>query len=209
MGTRDRRVDAYIAKSAPFARPVLAHLREAVHAACPGVEETMKWGHPHFMYHGMLCGMGAFQQHCTFGFWKGELIVDPKDRPAEQGMGQFGRITALADLPAKQVLRGYVRAAMKLNEQGVPKPAMVRARRKAASSARRPVVLPAELGAALARQRRARTAFEGFSPSQRREYAEWIAEAKRAETRAARVRQAIAWIAEGKPRNWKYLKRWR
>jgi hypothetical protein len=117
MGIRDPRVDAYIAKSAEFARPILMHLREVVHAACPDVEEAMKWSHPHFMYHGMLCGMAAFKQHCTFGFWKFDLIV-AGDKAAEAAMGQFGRITKVADLPSKKVLTGYIKQAMKLNEEG-------------------------------------------------------------------------------------------
>src|SRR6185369_4149318 len=121
MGKRDPRVDAYIEKSADFAKPILAHLRDVVHAACPQVEETMKWSFPHFMHHGMLCGMAAFKQHCTFGFWKGELIVSGNPS-AEAAMGQFGRLTKLSDLPSKKVLTGYVKQAMKLNEEGVKAP---------------------------------------------------------------------------------------
>src|SRR5262249_3973174 len=114
MGTRDARVDAYIAKAAEFAKPILGHLREAIHGACPDVAETMKWSFPHFEYKGLLCSMAAFKEHCAFGFWKGSLIVDKDNRPVEQAMGQFGRITALSDLPSKKVLTGYIKQAMKL-----------------------------------------------------------------------------------------------
>src|SRR5271155_741106 len=116
MGTRDDRVDAYIARSAEFARPILTHLRDVVHAACPEVEETIKWSFPHFLYKGMLCSMAAFKEHCTFGFWKGALVVAGGGGAAEKAMGQFGRITSLAELPAKKVLTSTIKAAMKLNE---------------------------------------------------------------------------------------------
>lgn len=198
MATRDPRIDAYIARSADFARPVLAHLRDVVHAACPGVEETMKWGAPHFMYRGMLCGMSAFKAHCTFGFWRGRLIVEGNGRNAE-AMGQFGRITALADLPSRTVLAGYVRAAMALNEQGVKSP--TRSKRTPKPEAK----VPRDLAAALGKNRKARATFEGFSPSRRREYIEWITEAKADATRERRLATTIEWLAEGKSRNWKYL----
>ena len=120
MATRDPRVDAYIAKSADFARPILVHLRELVHAACPDVEETMKWSFPHFMYKGMLCGMSAFKQHVAFGFWLGKLVTSTgKD---DEAMGQFGCITRIADLPSKKTLTSLVRKAMVLNEAGVTSP---------------------------------------------------------------------------------------
>ena len=122
MGTRDARVDAYIAKSAEFARPILTHLRDVVHAACPDVEETMKWSFPHFMYKGMLCSMASFKEHCAFGFWKSSLDRRERGGEVEKAMGQFGRITKLSDLPSKKVLSGYIKEAMKLNEDGVKSP---------------------------------------------------------------------------------------
>jgi uncharacterized protein YdeI (YjbR/CyaY-like superfamily) len=198
MGTRDRRVDAYIGKSAEFARPILARLREDVHASCPGVVETIKWGMPAFDYEGLLCGLAAFKRHCTFGFWKHALVVgdDPK---AEEAMGSFGRITSVADLPPRSVFRRYVRKAMRLNEQGVKLP-REKARRK------RPIPMHPAMKQALAANRKAATTFDAFPPSHRREYLEWIAEAKQEATRARRIAQAVEWLAEGKPRNWKYMK---
>src|SRR5687768_11293887 len=145
MGTRDPRIDAYIAKSADFAKPVLTSLRETVHSACPDVEETMKWSAPHFMYHGMLCGMSAFKQHCAFGFWKGSLIVDGDGREVEQAAGQFGRITSVSDLPSKKELTAYIRKAMKLNEEGVPSPS--RSKPKATGTAAGEIVVPDALAA--------------------------------------------------------------
>lgn len=198
MGTRDPRVDAYMKKVAPFARPILAHLREIVHASCPDVVETIKWGSPAFEYEGPLCGMAAFKQHCAFGFWKHSLVVG-KDRRARDAMGSFGRIESLADLPSKTALRDYVRKAMRLNEEGVKAPAKHPRVKKA-------IPMHPDLKRALARNRKAAATFEAFSPSHRREYLEWVAEAKRDETRAKRVAQAIEWMAEGKPRNWKYMR---
>lgn len=198
MGTRDPRVDAYIAGAAPFARPILERLREAVHAACPQCEETLKWRSPTFLYRGaILCGMAAFKQHAMFGFWKGALI--DTGGKIDLAMGQFGRLESVADLPAKRALAGYIKKAMALEDAGVKAP-----RTKSGKPKPAPAV-PEDLARALARNRRARQTFEEFSPSHRREYVEWITEAKRQETRERRVAQAVVWLSEGKPRNWKYL----
>jgi uncharacterized protein YdeI (YjbR/CyaY-like superfamily) len=197
MGQRDPRVDAYIANAADFARPILTHLRAVVHETCPEVEETMKWSFPHFMYHGILCSMAAFKAHCAFGFWKGRLVLG--EAVEEDAMGQFGRITSVRDLPAKRVLAGYVRTAMALNRDGVKAP-----RASAPATAARSTRLPADFAAALARNRAALDTFDAFSPSHRREYVEWITEAKRDATRERRIEEAIRMLSEGKTRNWKY-----
>ncbi|MEO8460483.1 MAG: YdeI/OmpD-associated family protein [Dokdonella sp.] len=196
MAIRDPRVDQYIAKSAEFARPILAHVRECVHAACPKVEETIKWGMPYFVYQGNLCGMAAFKQHCAFGFWKRQLIK-PAGKGDGDAMGQFGRITALSDLPSAKVLAGYIKQAMALNEAGIQPPKT--------PSKKPTLAIPDDLVAALKRNRKAAAVFEKFAPSHRREYIEWLTEAKRAETRERRLATAIEWISEGKQRNWKYM----
>jgi hypothetical protein len=96
MGEKLAGVDAYIARAATFAQPILKHLRATVHNACPEVEEALKWGMPFFVYRGSpLCSMAAFKQHCSFGFWKAALVTGTK-RGAREGMGDFGKITALA-----------------------------------------------------------------------------------------------------------------
>jgi uncharacterized protein YdeI (YjbR/CyaY-like superfamily) len=200
MGTRDPRVDAYIARSAEFARPILSHLREIVHSACPDVEETLKWNAPHFMYRGMLAGMSAFKAHCAFGFWKGSLVTGGDGGLEAQAMGQFGRITSLDDLPPKRVIAGFVKQAMKLNEEGVKIP-------KRRKTPKPDPVMPTELAEALRKNPKARATFEAFSPSHRREYVEWITEAKGEDTRQRRLANAIEWMAEGKARNWKYMAR--
>jgi uncharacterized protein YdeI (YjbR/CyaY-like superfamily) len=197
MGTKDPRIDAYIAKSADFARPILTHLRAVVHAACPEVEETMKWSSPHFDYKGeMMCGMAAFKEHCRFGFWKGSLIPGV---PALSDLveGPMGRITSVKDLPSKTVLGGYVKQAMKLNDTGVKAERMK-------GPPKKPVRTPPDLSRALKGNKAAGAAFESFSPSAKREYIQWLLEAKTDETRARRLDTAIGWIAEGKTRNWKY-----
>jgi len=199
MGTRDPRVTAYITQAAPFARPILTHLRELVHAACPEAEETLKWRMPVFMYHGILCSMAAFKEHAAFGFWKGSLVFD-SDK-AREAMGTFGRLTAVADLPSKRALTAYVRKAMTLNAEGITAPPRRAARPKP------PLRTPPDLGAALRKHTKARATWEDSSPSHRREYVEWITEAKRPETRARRVATTVEWLAEGKSRNWKYEKR--
>lgn len=201
MGTRDTRVDAYIAKAPAFAQPILEHLRDVVHGACPEVEETLKWGMPHFLHNGMLCGMSAFKAHCAFGFWKHALVILEKSRSGGGGMGHFGRITSIADLPSKRVLEGYVRTAMKLNEKGVKNPARAPRKPKA------PATVPPDFRRALAARDGAKARFQELSPSRRREYVEWVTEAKRDETRARRIETAVEWIGEGKSLNWRYEKR--
>jgi uncharacterized protein YdeI (YjbR/CyaY-like superfamily) len=198
MGKRDPRVDTYIANSADFAKPILTHIRAVVHEACPDVEETIKWSMPHFDHEGILCGMASFKEHCAFHIWKGSLIVGDGAREA---MGQFGRITRVSDLPSKKAITVYIRQAMKLREDGVKNPARSKPRKKAK------LVVPTELTSALKKNKKAAAAFEGFPPSHKREYADWISEAKRDETRKRRVDAAVEWMAEGKSRNWKYEKR--
>ena len=203
MGTKDRRIDAYIAKSADFAKPVLNHLRKLVHAACPEVEETMKWNFPHFMHKGILCSMASFKNHCAFGFWKGASIFG-KNRSAgnreKEAMGQFGRITVISDLPKKDVLIGYIKKAVRLNDAGTRLPA------KPSSKEKKVLVVPDYVMAALKKNQKALTTFENFSYSHKKEYVEWITESKREETRNKRLTTAIAWMAAGKPRHWKYGK---
>jgi uncharacterized protein YdeI (YjbR/CyaY-like superfamily) len=197
MGNRDPRVDAYIAKSADFAKPILEYLRETVHGAVPGLEETMKWSMPAFYYKGPLCNMAAFKEHCAFGFWKGSLVVGDVAREA---MGHMGRITSLKDLPPKKELVRLIKEAARLNDEGVKV-------ERAPRTAKKPAKTPDDLAAALARNKKASATFENFPPSHRREYIEWITDAKGEETRKRRVAQAVEWMAEGKSRNWKYMKK--
>jgi uncharacterized protein YdeI (YjbR/CyaY-like superfamily) len=201
MGVRDDRVDAYLAKSPEYARPILMHLREVVHSACPEVEETMKWSRPHFLYKGMLCGMSAFKEHCAFGFWKSSLIVEKGASKDEPSMGQFGRIARLSDLPPDKVLIGYIHEAMRLNDQNIPSPTRMTPKSKTP----RELIVPEDLAKALDGNLAARATFERFSTSNKREYIEWITEAKTQATRSRRLETAVEWMAEGKPRNWKYM----
>jgi uncharacterized protein YdeI (YjbR/CyaY-like superfamily) len=197
--SHDPRVDAYIARSADFAQPILEYVRMLVHEACPDVEETIKWGMPTFMHAGsMLCGMAAFKQHASFGFWKHALVVDDAAASTE-GMGSFGKLASVADLPTKRQLLAYLKKAMRLNEQGTK----TSGARKTATPKPLPK-MPADFAAALRANPAAKTAFEHFAPSHRREYLEWILDAKREDTRARRIAQAVEWLAEGKSRNWKY-----
>ena len=194
MGTKDKRFDAYIAKADDFAQPILEQLREAVHRACPDVEETMKWSSPTFMHHGILCGMAAFKQHCMFHFWKEPLL---RSQETDAVLGQLNRLQDVSELPPKRTITKLIKTAMALNEDGVVAPR--------AKPTKKAVAVPDDLMAALKKNRRALTAFEKFSPSHKREYVEWIAEAKRDETRNRRIVTAIAWMSDGKPRNWKYM----
>jgi uncharacterized protein YdeI (YjbR/CyaY-like superfamily) len=200
MSTRDPRVDAYIAQAGEFARPILTFLREAVHKGCPEIVETMKWSAPFFMRKAILCNMAAFKAHCSFGFWKnGAQVLGKDDSSIPEGMGQFGRIASLKDLPSEKILIGYVKKAVEFDEGG-----QKRAAKRTAPKAKPPAKPPQDLVAPLQRNKKARETFDQFSPSHQREYIEWITEAKRAETREKRLVQTTQWLTEGKPRHWKY-----
>lgn len=198
MGKKDPRVDAYIENAADFAKPILTRLRKVVHTACPDVEETMKWSFPHFDYKGMMCSMASFKEHCAFGFWKGALVVG--DDARDDAMGHLGRIESLDDLPSDKTLATYVKRAMKLNDEGVKSPYMANRR------ARAPLKVPAYFMAAVKKNKKALKTFESFSQSHKREYVQWITDAKTDETRARRLATAVEWMAEGKSRNWKYTR---
>ncbi len=199
----DSRVDAYIEKAAPFAQPILKHIRKLMHQACPRARESVKWGMPFFLQQGViLANMAAFKQHCAFGFWGSEMnkLLAADGLHSSHAMGSLGRITGSQDLPADKFMLAYMRRAAELVESGKRKKSIERPKKPA----KRAVRIPAELAAALRGNKLAAKAFAGFSPSCRREYAEWIAEAKRPETREKRLAQAITWIAQGKTRYWKY-----
>ncbi|HXB92853.1 MAG TPA: YdeI/OmpD-associated family protein [Puia sp.] len=204
MSNQDPRIDAYIAKAADFAKPILTHIRKLVHKACPGVTETVKWGMPFFEYNGtILCNIAAFKQHCAFGFWNASLMKDPegimqvKDRTA---MGHFDRITSQKDLPSDKIMIAYIKESASLIEKGVKKPAP---KKKAPAG---PLPVPAELAATLKKNKKAQATFDAFSPSHRKEYIEWIIDAKTDATREKRLATTIEWLTAGKSRMWKYQK---
>jgi len=198
MPTTDPRVDAYIEKSKDFAKPILTHIRALVHATCPEATETLKWSMPSFEYKGILCGFAAFKEHCTFGFWKQTLMESDAFSETKTAMGSFGKLTSLKDLPSDAVMKKLIKQAMKLNDDGVKvtKP----------KHEKKEVVIPEILLEALAKNEKAAETYNNFPPSCRREYAEWIAEAKTEPTREKRLAQTIEWLSEGKRRNWKYEK---
>jgi uncharacterized protein YdeI (YjbR/CyaY-like superfamily) len=192
MPKQDPRVDAYIARAADFARPILLRVRKLVHATCPEVTEAIKWGVPFYEHKGILLTTPAFKQHCALIFWKSKLIFDKGDQQKK-----LRRIISLADLPGDKILAGYIKRAIELNEAGVKTP-----RRQPKSKEK--LTVPDYFLAALAKNKKTLVTFQNFSPSCQREYIEWITDAKREETRAKRMQTAIEWITKGKSRNWKY-----
>jgi uncharacterized protein YdeI (YjbR/CyaY-like superfamily) len=205
MGTTDKRIDSYIEKAQPFAQPIMKKLRELVHKACPEVTETIKWGMPSFEYKGPMFGFAAFKQHCVGGFWKSKLLKDPNgylgERSAQGGeaMGNLGRMTSMKDLPPDKTFVDFVKQHIKLNDEGI--------KVKKKPAVKKELVIPKELITALRKNKKAKETFENFSPSNKREYAEWILDAKTDDTRAKRLETAVEWMAEGKPRLWKYMKK--
>lgn len=194
----DPRIDAYIAKSADFARPILTHLRQLVHTHCPDATETIKWGMPTFEYKGgIFCHMAAFKAHCAFGFWLGDFL-NIETKP-DKAMGQFGCIASLADLPSDAKMAKFIREAMKLHDAGV-KPST---KNNAADAEK--LVAPSYFLAAIKKNKKALATYTAFTPSKKKEYVEWVVEAKTEVTRDKRLAQAVEWMSEGKVRNWKYI----
>ncbi len=198
MPTIDPFVDAYIDKSKDFAKPVLNHIRALVHEACPDVVETKKWSFPHFDYKGMLCSMASFKEHCAFGFWKQSLLEANAFPTEKTAMGSFGRIASIVDLPDDMTMKKLIAAAMKLNDDGIKvvkvKPA----------GERKELVVPDVLLEELAKNEAAAVTFNNFPYSKKKDYVEWITEAKSDATKEKRLKTAIEWLTEGKARNWKY-----
>ena len=199
----ESKIDAYIASAAPFAQPILDHLRRLVHQACPDIEEKVKWGFPHFDYKGPMASMAAFKQHCAFTFWKGDLLTDPHkvmDKSRTESMGQMGKLTRLEDLPADEIMISLIKEAMALNDAGVKLP------QKARPEEKKELEIPDWFTEALKSNPKALMTFENFSYSHKKEYVEWVTGAKREETRADRMQKTLDLLAEGKSRNWKYQK---
>lgn len=197
MGTKDPRVDRYIEEANDFAKPILAELRRRVHAHVPEVEESLRWSAPTFLYKGkILAGMAAFKAHCVFGFW--HPLLREGDNSLE-GRNGSGRMEKVADIPMKPRFVRLAKEAVRLIDEDVKAPPKPKVEKK-------PLVVPPDLAAALKRNAKARATFEGFPPSAKKEYVDWITGAKREETRAERLATAIEWLAEGKRRHWKYEK---
>jgi uncharacterized protein YdeI (YjbR/CyaY-like superfamily) len=198
MARTDPRIDAYIDGKAPFARPILQHLRAAVHRALPDVEETLRWSMPSFTYQRqILCSMAAFKEHAVFGFWRGKEVSGEQE--SASAMGQFGRLTSIADLPDDAALDEMIRKAAALIDSGTRAPRPVK-------HPKPELAMPDDLASALAASPAAQASYDAFPPSAKRDYVEWVLGAKQPATRAKRIAQAVEWMAEGKRRNWKYEK---
>jgi uncharacterized protein YdeI (YjbR/CyaY-like superfamily) len=194
--SREPRIDAYIAKAAPFAQPILSHVRERVHVVVPDVEEAMKWSAPGFMLDGkILLIMAAFKQHAALNFWRGQEIGD--GTPKAGAMGQFGKLTSVGDLPAGKELDAIIREAAALAKTA-PAPRKTKHEPKPAPE------LHPDFAKALASNPNSKAVLDSFPPSAQRDYFEWISEAKQDATRQKRIDTAIEWLAEGKRRHWKY-----
>ena len=199
----DKRIDDYISESVDFAKPILNHLRKLIHIACPQVEETIKWGFPHFDYNGMMCSMASFKHHCAFGFWKAAIMKDAdqlKENNAN-AMGHSGKIKNLKDLPPDEIIIDRIKEAMKLNEEGIKLPERKKSDKKPE------IIVPFSLKKELVKYKKASDTFNNFSPFNKRDYIEWIEEAKTEDTKKKRILKTIELLTEGKKRNWKYEKK--
>lgn len=198
----DARIDAYVEKAPAFAQPILSHLRDLIHVHCPDIEETIKWGCPHFVYKDRnVFSMASFKRHCAFGFSLASVMPDPHgllEKEDKAAMGSLGRITSLKDLPSDRICAQYLEQSLRLVDEGV------KVRRQVKKTEISALDVPDYFLAALKKNKNALAAFENFAPSHRKEYLEWIMAAKKEETRDRRIAQAIEMMAAGKARHWKY-----
>lgn len=203
MSGKSPRVDEYIGKAAPYAKPILLRLRAIFHEAAPQIEEDIKWGIPAFMHKGIVCNLAAFKQHVSFGFWKGKLMKDPDGLFINKERTQITaiKLTTVDDIPPVDTLKAYIREAVDLNERGVKLPSAKK------NAGREKLEVPEDLAAALKSNPQASQTYKDFSYTNQKEYLEWITGAKRPETRQKRLTTAIEWMSEGKPRNWKYTRK--
>lgn len=200
MPVTDPRVDAYIDKAEQFAQPILLHIRKLVHKAFPEIIETMKWSFPHFEHKGVVCSMASFKQHCAFSFWKASIMKDPNkilQIKVRGAMGHFDRITSIKDLPQDKIMIAYIKEAISLNESGIKLPVKPK-------SSPKPLEIPDHITKALKKNAKANKTFEAFPYSHKKEYINWITEAKTDATKEKRIATMIEWLEEGKDRNWKY-----
>ncbi len=206
MKNADPRIDAYIEKAPDYSKPILEKLRRLIHRAHPSIKESIKWSTPTFEHKGIVTGMSAFKKHVSFGFWKAKAMRDPAGLfKGDAKQSPFAiKVSSVKELPPDKVIVAYVKEAVDLNERGVKASPSAGKKKKARAAP----AAPADLMNALKRKKKALATFEGFSPSHKREYVEWIIGAKREETRRKRIATALEWMAEGKPRNWKYMKKW-
>ncbi|HEY9534568.1 MAG TPA: YdeI/OmpD-associated family protein [Mucilaginibacter sp.] len=206
MEQYDPRIDEYIGKKAAFAQPILRHIRTLMHSVSPQITETIKWGHPFFEYKGILANMGGFKEHCVFGFWGSRALNDPngvmKFDDEKEAAGNFGRITKLSDLPDDAILKDFILQAIAIKDAGPGQKTQKKA--TAPKVPKAPIDMPDYFAAALETNTQALATFQNFSPSNKREYLEWIVEAKTEATRQKRIETALEWMSEGKSRNWKY-----
>ncbi len=198
MAQYDERVDNYINKAEPFAQPILNHIRNLVHQVSPLINETIKWGFPHFEYKAAICHMASFKAHCTLGFWKASLMKDPYQifNEKDTAMGSVGRIEKLEDLPSDKILTEYILEALRIDESGV--------KLKKVTTPKAEIPIPPYFVEELNQNPKAKQTFENFSPSHKREYLEWITTAKTEATKLKRMVTTIEWLTEGKSLNWKY-----
>lgn len=204
MPKKDKRIDAYISGRADFSKPILKHLRKLIHKGCPEAEETIKWGMPGFDYKGPFINFAAFKEHAVFGFWKAAIMKDKDillNDETKEAMGNLGKIKSMKDLPKDKVILGWIKEAKKLNDEGIKVP------KDKPKHPKKEIPMPADFKKTIAANKKAKEVYDKFSPSHKREYLEWITEAKTEKTRQLRIETTIEWLKEGKPRNWKYMKR--
>ncbi|MEO9802317.1 MAG: YdeI/OmpD-associated family protein [Reichenbachiella sp.] len=193
-----KKIDAYLTTVSSEHRPVLELIRKTVNAVDDRIQEDWKWRAPCFSLEGLVCWFVAFKSHVGLNFFKGALIedihnafVESEDEDKGNRMIHFKSI----DEVKVKVIQDYVKQAVLLNEQGI----------KIDFPKRKTLETPDYLIEALNKNKKAKDVFESFTDAQRKDYIEWLVEAKREETRNKRMTQAIEWIAEGKTRNWKYM----
>ncbi|MCB0792148.1 MAG: DUF1801 domain-containing protein [Flavobacteriales bacterium] len=196
------RINSHIAEQDEWKRRLMVRLRQLIHQVDPGIEETWRWNGPHFDRNGIMLGMSAHKTCVSIWFHKGALLKDPRRlfEPLEKDEAKGMRVYKLKESDAidEKAFTELVKQAVKLNEDGV--------KLSEAKPARKTLVVPPELESVLKKDQHAMTNWEGFSYSKKKDYIEWVTDAKREETRKRRIAQAFQLIRDGLALNERYEK---
>lgn len=195
MNEASENITAYIEKATPEFKEVMIALRSVLNNPNFDIKEDWKWGAPNFNNEGMICWLAHFRNHVGMNFFKGTLIKDKYNLFTHYREEKGNRQLKFSDINQiiPEQIEYYIEEAIKLNQENI------KVVKKEIDTS-----LPLDLETELNNNPKAKMFFESLAPSYKRDYIEWIEEAKREATRTKRLATTMEWLSEGKKKNWKY-----
>jgi len=190
-------IDEAFSKFTGFQKEYCNHLRKLIHKAMPDVKEDWKWG-PNFNVNGMVCGVWGFKDHVKLVFFKGSAMKDTYKlfNQGKENEGNRSINFSSADKIDDKKIIEYLKEAAEINRKGIK---LVKKEIK--------VVMPAILVKALNKDKASKTYFESLAPSHRRDYADYISQAKQEETQLRRLDKVMEMLTDKRTLNDKYMKK--